>query len=113
MRLCQVCEWPLTGMCLHCQVRKAPLPDHGSALCGEHRGVEAFAEHRNALRNIPVYEQGNLRLLQAVRALASREMAYYAEEDKFYQQEAEEPYDNQMEESLVQALGHYVQESVN
>ncbi|KAJ1096616.1 hypothetical protein NDU88_001751 [Pleurodeles waltl] len=40
-------------------------------------------------------------------------MAHYAEEDDFYQQEAEEPYDNQMEERLVQALGHHVQDSVN
>ncbi|KAJ1154909.1 hypothetical protein NDU88_007652 [Pleurodeles waltl] len=40
-------------------------------------------------------------------------MAYYAEEDEFFQQEAEEPYDNQMEERLVQALGHHVQDSVN
>ncbi|KAJ1211368.1 hypothetical protein NDU88_006728 [Pleurodeles waltl] len=39
-------------------------------------------------------------------------MAHYAEDD-FYQQEAEEPYDNQMKERLVQALGHHVQESVN
>ncbi|KAJ1149504.1 hypothetical protein NDU88_002311 [Pleurodeles waltl] len=40
-------------------------------------------------------------------------MAYYAEEDEFFQQEAEDPYDNQMEEKLVQALGHHVQDSVN
>ncbi|KAJ1092843.1 hypothetical protein NDU88_005953 [Pleurodeles waltl] len=39
-------------------------------------------------------------------------MAHYAEDD-FYQQEPEEPYDNQMEERLVQALGHHVKDSVN
>ncbi|KAJ1145122.1 hypothetical protein NDU88_011414 [Pleurodeles waltl] len=40
-------------------------------------------------------------------------MALYVEEDEFFQEEAEEPYENQMEERLVQALGHHVQDSVN
>ncbi|KAJ1156210.1 hypothetical protein NDU88_008934 [Pleurodeles waltl] len=40
-------------------------------------------------------------------------MAYYAEEDKFFQVEAEEPYENQMDERLVLALDHHLQDSVN
>ncbi|KAJ1164807.1 hypothetical protein NDU88_005241 [Pleurodeles waltl] len=40
-------------------------------------------------------------------------MAYYAEEDELYQEEAEVPSEHQMEMRLVQALGHQVQDFVN
>ncbi|KAJ1139666.1 hypothetical protein NDU88_006033 [Pleurodeles waltl] len=40
-------------------------------------------------------------------------MAYFAEEDEYYQEEVEGPFQDQMEEKLVQALGHHVQDSVN
>ncbi|KAJ1120573.1 hypothetical protein NDU88_008736 [Pleurodeles waltl] len=40
-------------------------------------------------------------------------MAYFAEEDEYYQEEVEGPFPEQMEEKLVQALGHHVQDSVN
>ncbi|KAJ1213850.1 hypothetical protein NDU88_001480 [Pleurodeles waltl] len=40
-------------------------------------------------------------------------IAYYAEEHELFQQEAEELYDSQMEERLVQALGHHMQDFVN
>ncbi|KAJ1215562.1 hypothetical protein NDU88_003170 [Pleurodeles waltl] len=40
-------------------------------------------------------------------------MAYYAEEEEFYQVEVEEPCENHMEERLVLALDHHVQVSVN
>ncbi|KAJ1102430.1 hypothetical protein NDU88_007480 [Pleurodeles waltl] len=40
-------------------------------------------------------------------------MAYYVDEEEYFQGEAEVPYDYQMEERLVQALGHLVQDSVN
>ncbi|KAJ1083669.1 hypothetical protein NDU88_003824 [Pleurodeles waltl] len=40
-------------------------------------------------------------------------MAYFAGEDEYYQEEVEGPFPEQMEERLVQALGHHVQDSVN
>ncbi|KAJ1171751.1 hypothetical protein NDU88_003609 [Pleurodeles waltl] len=40
-------------------------------------------------------------------------MAYFAGEEEYYQEEVEAPFPEQMEERLVQALGHHVQDSVN
>ncbi|KAJ1098410.1 hypothetical protein NDU88_003521 [Pleurodeles waltl] len=40
-------------------------------------------------------------------------MEYYAEEDEHYQEKAEVAFEHQMEERLVQALGHHVQDSDN
>ncbi|KAJ1090361.1 hypothetical protein NDU88_003494 [Pleurodeles waltl] len=40
-------------------------------------------------------------------------MAYYANEDEQYQELQEMPIEHQMEERLVEALGHHVQDSVN
>ncbi|KAJ1167589.1 hypothetical protein NDU88_007978 [Pleurodeles waltl] len=40
-------------------------------------------------------------------------MAYFAGEDEYYQEEVEGPVAEQMEERLVQVLGHHVQDSVN
>ncbi|KAJ1140687.1 hypothetical protein NDU88_007035 [Pleurodeles waltl] len=40
-------------------------------------------------------------------------MAYFAGEEEYYQEKVEAPFPEQMEERLVQALGHHVQDSVN
>ncbi|KAJ1199892.1 hypothetical protein NDU88_003724 [Pleurodeles waltl] len=40
-------------------------------------------------------------------------MAYYTEEDEYYQDQPEATDEHQMEERLVEALGYYVQDSVN
>ncbi|KAJ1156717.1 hypothetical protein NDU88_009435 [Pleurodeles waltl] len=40
-------------------------------------------------------------------------MAYFAGEEEYYLEEVEAPVPEQMEERLVQALGHHVQDSVN
>ncbi|KAJ1108596.1 hypothetical protein NDU88_005972 [Pleurodeles waltl] len=40
-------------------------------------------------------------------------MVYYAEEDEAYQEISEVPYENQMEERLVKALGNHMQDSIN
>ncbi|KAJ1110717.1 hypothetical protein NDU88_008065 [Pleurodeles waltl] len=40
-------------------------------------------------------------------------MAYFTEEDDYFQEEAEVPFKHQMEERSVQALGHHVQDSVS
>ncbi|KAJ1139157.1 hypothetical protein NDU88_005534 [Pleurodeles waltl] len=40
-------------------------------------------------------------------------MAYYAKEDEQYQELQDMPLEHQMEERLVEALGHHVQDSVN
>ncbi|KAJ1162303.1 hypothetical protein NDU88_002771 [Pleurodeles waltl] len=43
----------------------------------------------------------------------TRAIAYYAEEDEYYQELPVVPYEYQMEEILVEALGDNVQDSIN
>ncbi|KAJ1169291.1 hypothetical protein NDU88_001184 [Pleurodeles waltl] len=48
-----------------------------------------------------------------VRAAGAPAEEYLAEKDDYFQEEEEVPFEHHMEERLVQALGHHVQDSVN
>ncbi|KAJ1211951.1 hypothetical protein NDU88_007299 [Pleurodeles waltl] len=90
---------------------------------------DRLTAHRKAdsdsrwLASLPIFRQNKfiyfVHLLQGFHPLLTPPllpyiiMAYYANDEEQYQELQEMPIEHQMEERLVEALGHHVQDSVN